>query len=120
MLRKYLRPVSTRRAARPKEVELPVLDRLRNLPIGALGNRLRIGDFLIAFDDCVLLVENSSLTLLNAEVSPDQLRVIIGDKRLLIDMWPRSACSVRLQATPEELSAAEMYFRRHGFEVCRE
>src|SRR5258706_6781978 len=92
------------------------LDRLQAMPLGAPENRLRVGALQIAFVDKVLLIEldGGSLTLLHTDVSPQELRVVLGERRLLVDLWPQSASTVSLQATPEELQAAEAYFRERG------
>ncbi|MGQ5490744.1 hypothetical protein ACUH78_18020 [Thauera sp. ZXT1-4] len=96
---------------------LPVLDRLRKMPLGSPRNRLRVGQFTLAFDDGVLVIENVSLSHMNSGLIPATMQVIIGRRRLIIDMKPHSAGSVSLAATPEELLAAEAYFLQHGFAV---
>ncbi|MFT3803159.1 MAG: hypothetical protein QM766_18340 [Burkholderiaceae bacterium] len=93
------------------------LDRLQKTPLGALDNRLAVGCFKLAFHDDVLLIENGSITQLITAAHPGELRVIIGEHRLIIDMWPQSTSTVTLTATDEELQAASSYFQARGIEV---
>ncbi len=96
---------------------ISVFQRLAAIPLGAPHNRLNIGHFDIAFDDGVLLIENGALTQLNAGLSPDSLRIVIGERRLLIDMWQHTCGTLSFAATPAELRNARRYFTQRGFKI---
>ncbi|QTD47195.1 hypothetical protein [Ottowia testudinis] len=94
-----------------------VLDGLKKTPLGSPANRLCIGCFRIAFHDGVLLIENGAMTQLSSALTPEALQIVIGDHKLVIDMWQSTASTVILSATKEELAAARTYFQEHGFAI---
>ena len=94
-----------------------VLDGLKKTPLGSPANRLCIGCFRIAFHDGVLLIENGAITQLSSALTPEALQIVIGDHKLVIDMWQSTASTVILSATKEELAAARTYFQEHGFAI---
>jgi len=98
----------------------PILNRLVKTSLGALHNQLRIGPLKLAFDEGVLIIENPAFTQLHSDLTPENFRVVIGDGRVLLDMWPRSAASVALAASPTEVAAAQAFFLRHGIPVKSE
>lgn len=99
---------------------LRVLDRLQKTELGSPENRLCIGCFKLAFHDGVLLIENGSITHHTSNLTPHDIRVVLGEQQLLIDMWPQSSSSVTMTASPAEMEAARTYFASRGVAVCVE
>ena len=91
---------------------------MQKTPLGSQENRLCIGCFTVAFHDNVLLIENSSITHLSADLQPATLRIVLKEGQLIIDMWPRSGSSVTMTATQDELEAARTYFVSRNIAVC--
>ncbi len=95
-----------------------VLDRLEKTELGSPENRLCIGCFKLAYHDGVLLVENGSVTLNTSNLEPDAIRVVLGNRQVVIDMWVQVSSSVALTASPAEMEAARTYFADRGIAVC--
>ncbi len=92
----------------------PVMERLRALPIAAPANRLRVGDFQLAFGDGVLLVESGTLTVLHTDLAAGELRIVATARRVMLDLLRRPACTLSLVATSDERDAAIAYFRERN------
>ncbi len=102
----------------PNPPTFRVLDRLQKTELGSPENRLCIGCFKLAYCDGVLLIENGSITHNMANLEPDALRVVLGDRQIVIDVWVQSSCSVTLTASATEMESAHAYFVDRGIAVC--
>jgi hypothetical protein len=95
-----------------------VLDRLEKTELGCPENRLCIGCFILAYHDGVLLVENGSIIHNTSNLEPDAIRVILGDRQVVIDMWVQASSSLTLTASDAEIETARTYFADRGIAVC--
>ncbi|MFT3815650.1 MAG: hypothetical protein QM740_20175 [Acidovorax sp.] len=94
-----------------------LLDRMSKTSLGAAVNQLRLGDACVAFADGVLVIEYGGQTHITTEVKAEGTSIVFCRDHVLIDLWERFGSSIQLRATSEELAAAQVYFRAHGFAV---
>ncbi|SOE48520.1 hypothetical protein [Orrella dioscoreae] len=94
-----------------------ILDRLRNTPLGAADNRLRLGLAVLAYAEGVLVVETEGFTHVTGRFTPEAVQVRLADGSLLIDLWHDSGNSLRFAVDEDELEEAGAYFSGYGFAV---
>ncbi|MCR6480887.1 hypothetical protein NU688_32350 [Variovorax sp. ZS18.2.2] len=94
-----------------------VFTQVKHSAIGKSENRVRLGEFEIAFSDEVLVIESRNLTHVSSRITPKKTRIVVRDDDLLIDFWEERGGAISIGATSDELITAQVYFRDHGFAV---